>query len=541
VKQPEPLTASMTQLLAIVESAKDKLPEHDVAMLMAALKTLDFLQAELQRKGVTVDYLKKMVFGPSSEKTQKVIGSQSAQPTTPGGEGRKEKKKRKGHGRNGAQAYSGATKVPVPHPTLKAGQACAGCQSGKLYPMRASPLVRITGCAPLMAKVYECEKLRCNACGEVATAPAPQGIGDEKYDEGATALVGLLKYGAGLPFNRLEMLQEGFGIPLPASTQWDLVANATEVLEPAFEELQRQAAQRDVVHNDDTHAKILELTQARMEVMNEDAPEMKGRTGVHTTGLVATNAAGDNPIALFFTGRQHSGENVADVLKQRLTTLPPPIQMCDASASNTANDIETLLAACLTHGRRNYVDVVDDFPEECRFVLEKLGAVYRNDAIAKEKALSPDKRLAFHQEASAPLMADLKAWAVEQRDTRAFEPNSGLGKAISYMLKYWERLTLFLRQAGAPLDNNISERALKKAILHRKNSSFYKTLNGAYTGDVFMSLIHTTELCGGNTFEYLVALLKNPEAVEAAPAEWMPWTYQATLRARAGPGPAAPP
>lgn len=144
--------------------------------------------------------------------------------------------------------------------------------------------------------------------------------------------------------------------------------------------------------------------------------------------------------------------------------------MCDASASNTANDIETLLAACLTHGRRNYVDVVDDFPEECRVVLDKLGAVYRNDAIAKEKALSPDERLAFHQEASAALMLQLKAWAVEQRETRVVEPNSGLGKAIGYMLKYWERLTLFLRQVGAPLDNDISERALKKAILHRKNS-----------------------------------------------------------------------
>jgi len=534
----------MTQLLAIVESVKDKLTEQDVAMLTAALKTLDFLQAELQRKGVTVEYLKKMVFGPSSEKTQKVIGIQAAQSEKPhpevvGAQGSKEKKKRKGHGRNGAQAYSGATKVPVPHPSLKAGQNCAGCKSGKLYPMPVSPLVRITGCAPLMAKVYECEKLRCNLCGDVSTAPAPEGIGEEKYDEGASALVGMLRYGGGLPFNRLEKLQDGFGIPLPASTQWDLVADATPLLEPAFEELQRQAAQRDVVYNDDTHAKILELTQARMKVMNEDAPKMEGRTGVHTTGLVATNAAGENPIALFFTGREHSGENVAHVLKQRLETLPPPIQMCDASASNTANDIETLLATCLTHGRRNYVDVIEDFPVECRFVLEKLGAVYRNDAIAKEKVLSPAERLTLHQKASAPLMLELKAWAVGKRDTRAVEPNSGLGKAISYMLNHWEKLTLFLRQVGAPLDNNICERALKKAILHRKNSSFYKTLNGAYTGDVFMSLIHTTELCGGNTFEYLVALLKNPDAVEAAPAEWMPWTYQATLRARAGPGPTA--
>ncbi len=74
------------------------------------------------------------------------------------------------------------------------------------------------------------------------------------------------------------------------------------------------------------------------------------------------------------------------------------------------------------------------------------------------------------------------------------EPNSGLGKAISYMLRQWPALTLFLREPGAPLDNNLCERALKKAILHRKNSLFYKTLNGAEVGDLYMSLIHTCEL-----------------------------------------------
>ena len=142
--KPEPLTTSMSQLVAIVESAsKGKLSAPDAAMLTAALKTLDFLQAELQRKGVTVEYLKKMVFGSSSEKTQKVIGN----PKTQGG--RRDKKKRKGHGRNGAKAYTGATKVPVPHPSLKAGQNCAGCEKGKLYPMPASHLGRVEGCAPL--------------------------------------------------------------------------------------------------------------------------------------------------------------------------------------------------------------------------------------------------------------------------------------------------------------------------------------------------------------------------------------------------------
>ncbi len=106
-------------------------------------------------------------------------------------------------------------------------------------------------------------------------------------------------------------------------------------------------------------------------------------------------------------------------------------------------------------------------------------------------------------------MEKLHAWLQTQFDESKEEPNSGLGEAIRYLLKHWERLTLFLRQAGAPLDNNIAERGLKKAILHRKNSLFYKTQNGAQVGDLFMSLIHTCELCDANPLDYLTALQKH--------------------------------
>ena len=82
--------------------------------------------------------------------------------------------------------------------------------------------------APLSATVYACDRLRCNLCGEVFTAPAPDGVGNDKYDATATSMVGLLKYGAGLPFNRIEKLQDGMGIPLPAATQWDLVQAAAK-------------------------------------------------------------------------------------------------------------------------------------------------------------------------------------------------------------------------------------------------------------------------------------------------------------------------
>jgi transposase len=417
-----------------------------------------------------------------------------------------------GHGRNPASAFRGANKVAVTHPTLHSGDTCPECRRGKLYHQKEpATLVRFVGHAPLEATVFGMERLRCNACGEVFTADEPETAGPAKYDETAVAMIALLKYGTGVPFNRLERLQGQLGMPLPAATQWELMAAAAKPLRLALEELIRQAAQGGVLHNDDTSMRILRLIRE---------PGDK-RTGTFTSGIVSL--VGAWTIALFFTGRKHAGENIAEVLKQRAHELPAPIQMCDALSRNTPKGVETLIANCLAHGRRQVVEVVDHFPGECRYVLETLGGVYHNDAASRERELSPEDRLHFHQEHSGPLMKGLH---LAEHKT---EPNSGLGKAISYLLNHWTKLTLFLRQPGSPIDNNIVERALKRAILNRRNAFFYKTLNGAGVGDLFMSLIHTCELNGANPFDYLTELQRHAEELKRSPSEWMPWNYRETL------------
>jgi len=378
-------------------------------------------------------------------------------------------------------------------------------------------LVRFVGHAPLEATVFEMERLRCNACGQVFTADAPSTAGPDKYDATAVAMIALMKYGTGVPFNRLERLEQQLGMPLSAATQWELLEAAAKLIRPMLEELIRQAAQGGVLHNDDTGMRILRLTRE---------PGDK-RTGTFTSGIVSMT--GVWTIALFFTGWKHAGENIGEVLKQRARELPAPIQMCDALSRNTPKGVETLIANCLAHGRRQVVEVVDNFPEECRYVLETLGGVYHYDGLAREQKLSPEERLRFHQEHSEPLMKGLHAWLEAQLAEHKTEPNSGLGKAISYLLNHWPKLTLFLQQPGAPIDNNIVERALKKAILNRKNALFYKTLNGAGVGDLFMSLIHTCELNGANPFDYLTELQRHAEELKRRPSEWMPWNYRETL------------
>jgi transposase len=515
-------------LMAILDRAGGgALSAEERDKLKAALDTLAFLTSEIGVKGMTIERLRRMLFGASTEKTDKLFpGSPAPEPGADSQPGASDKPagKRPGHGRNGAASYPGATKICLKHGTLHTGDRCPLCLKGKLYAQpQPAVLVRIRGMAPLGATLYELERLRCSLCGEVFTATAPDGVGTEKYDPSAAAMIALLKYGCGLPFHRIEKLQRNLGIPLPAATQWELVDTAAQAISPAHQELIRQAAQGEVVHNDDTTMKLLAFGKSPFP---EDE-QSETRTGVYTSGIVSRS--GEHDIALYFTGRKHAGENLARVLTERAAALPPPIQMCDALSHNTKGEFETIVANCITHARRQFVEVAPSFPEPCRYVLETLREVYRHDATTRTQKMTPEARLAFHQEHSGPLMRGLLWWLYEQLEQRKVEPNSTLGGAVNYMRKHWAKLTLFLSQPGAPLDNNICERALKKAILHRKNALFYKTQHGADVGDLFMSLIHTVELGKVDPFDYLVQLQRHASQLKTNPGQWMPWNYRDTL------------
>ena len=533
---PERIELDRSELESILEHAKTALSEQEYAKLHAAMETLIYLTQELEKKRVSVQRLKQLLFGATTEKTQKVIekildaaSKDSKADDAAEGKDTEARQKAKGHGRNGAAAYTGADKVCVSHESLEAGDACPNCKKGTVYEsVEPGRLVRIRGRAPLGATVYELQKLRCNLCGEIFTAQAPPGVGPDKYDAESASMIALLKYGSGLPFNRLQRLQGSLGIPLPAATQWEIVRDSAGVIQPVFREMIRQAAQGRLFHNDDTTAKILSLIGLHESPTDSDPTEFCNRTGVFTSGIVSI--LDDLQIALFFTGQRHAGENLVALLKQRASELGRPMQMCDALSRNMPEELDTIVANCLSHGRRRFVDVAMNFPQECLYVLEILKDVYANDAEAKSQEMSDQQRLEFHQKQSGPKMDELKVWLTEQIDQHKVEPNSSLGEAIGYMLKHWEKLTLFLRQPGAPLDNNVCERALKKAILHRKNSYFYKTQNGARVGDLFMSLIHTCELNGVNPFDYLSELQKHARDLAANPADWMPWNYRGTLQ-----------
>jgi hypothetical protein len=534
----------------------------------------------IDNQEISLRRLKQLLFGAKTERTRDVLGTSDGssaddpatardEETAPGvaessegstfqegssneekgkpGNGRKERRRTKGHGRNGAAAYRGCQQVAVPHGSLKAGDTCPCCAGGKVYlQTNPRPLVRLVGQAPVGGTVYKMERLRCHLCGEVFTAEPPAGVGQEKYDATAVSMMAVLRYGNGMPWNRSAELQQSMGIPLPASTQWGELLKAALQLVSVYEHLIFEGAQGDLMHNDDTPMRVVELMneKTRQQALREDEPD---RRGIFTSNILSIGNG--HSIALFFTGPRHAGENLRQVLARRAEELQPPIQMCDALSRNMPEDLKVILGNCLSHGRRRFVEVAEAFPQQVLYVLEALKLVYQVDAEAKRQELSPQDRLFLHQQRSGPVMEELHRWLCEQFDQKKVEPNSSLGEAIRYLLKHWKKLTLFLRQPGAPLDNNICERALKKAILHRKNSLFYRTRRGAFVGDLFMSLIHTCFLCAVDPFDYLTQLLRNHEQAAQRPAEWMPWNYQTSVASTGaaadgipskGPPPSAP-
>jgi hypothetical protein len=460
----------------------------------------------------------------SSEKLDKLVKellqtSDSPSEEKPGNEKSKDKNKGKRNGRTPAVKFTGAETRHVPHQSLKGGDQCPACPKGKVYPKPPEIHITFKGTTPIQATKYERERFRCNLCGETFTADLPPRVCKKRYDETVPSVLGLLIYGGGLPRSRLAGLQDKLGIPLAQSTQWELLDEAAEKLKPALEEMIKQAAQGDVLHSDDTSRKILKL----------ERPENDTRTGVFTSGIISTGAEAPR-IALFFTGRRHAGENLSDVLAHRDEGRAAPIAMHDAESKNVPKidgvALKVELANCLPHGRRYFVDNFKNFPDECHYVLKELCEVFKNDRYTKQEEMTPQQRLEYHQAHSGPIMANLREWLDKQIKQNLAEPNSGLGKSINYLRNHWEKLTLFLRKPGAPLDNNLVERGLKKAILHRKNSLFYRTQRGADVGDLFTSIIHTCELNGINPFKYVSAALVNQKKLSEEPEKWMPWNYE---------------
>ena len=407
--KPKRIDVKPEELEAFLKRVETRqLRDEDYALIRVLVDTFNSLQRAVQEKGASVKRLLRWIFGSSTESSKNILkksddDDDDEKPDTNSAGGNLKSSSTKpagGHGRHSSAAYTGANRHPVSHQQLVIGSHCPRCPKGKLY-HRSQPvtIIHFTAQPPIQADIYELEQLRCSSCGAVFTATPPPEAGTEKYDVSVGSMIAILKYGSGMPFYRIAKLQWSLGVPLPASTQWDVVEMMANACDPVYRELIRQAAQGAVIHLDDTTMKILALMKERRDAARAGNV---GRTGMFTTGMLSFGSG--HQIALFFTGANHAGENMHELLAARVKALGPPIQMCDALSRNLAREFEVILANCLSHARRNFVEIIADFPEACRHVIETLAEVYKHDETAKQRRLSAAERLQFHQQQSAPLM-----------------------------------------------------------------------------------------------------------------------------------------
>jgi transposase len=549
MKQPEDVQLSEEDgeaLLARLEA--NTLSADDRRVLGKVLTSYFWLLFALREAKLSLKRIKALVFGekpkppkpPSSGGTSSGGSGEGSIP--PPGTSREEqsstsasppekKPPRPGHGRQGTEVYRAAQTVECRHEELAVGERCPACGRGNLYRLPPGVEMRVDGNALLSAVRYELEKLRCSACGQIFTASVPAAAGSEKYTPRARAILALARYYLGLPWHRLEGFQALVRVPVPDATQWDQGEIVGDCTHPIFKCLEQLAAQGEIIFQDDTPGRVLTLIEenqnARAKARAQGKAKADERTGMQTTVLIVQ--VGERRICLYYTGRRHAGENLAVLLTKREPDHDKPLVMSDALPSNNAQEDALIRCHCLAHGRRQFSELDEAFPAESAVVVNALKDVFDHEEYTRVEQLTAQDRLAYHQRKSGPIMKKLKRWLEQQTVQRLVEPNSSLGKAIAYLLDHWETLTRFLQRPGAPLENNVAERALKLAIRQRKNSLFYATEHSAYIASILTSVIATCVQAGVNALDYLVAVQDHRHQVFANPSAWLPWNYEAAL------------
>ncbi len=549
MKQPEDVQLSREEGEALIERIeRNALSAEDRQLLVKLLTFYFWLLFALREAKLSLKRFKALVFGEKPKPPKPPSSGGAAGGGSPDGQepatsaspdlssaaasSTPEKKTAPpGHGRHGADVYRAAQTVECRHEALAIGERCPACGRGTLYRLLPGVAMRLDGHALLSAVRYELEKVRCSACGQVFTASVPAAAGTEKYTTRARAVLALARYYLGLPWYRLEGFQAVVGVPVADATQWDQAELVGDCSYPIFKWLETLAAQGEVIFQDDTPQRILTLIeenhQARARAQAQGKTKTEERTGMQTTALMVQ--VGARRICLYYTGRRHAGENLAALLRKREPDRGKPVVMSDALSSNNAEEATLIRCHCLAHGRRKFSELDEAFPAESAVVVNALKDVFDHDEYARVEQLTAQARLAYHQRKSGPIMRKLKRWLERQTAQRLVEPNSSLGKAIAYMIDHWDTLTRFLHEPGAPIDNNLAERALKLAIRQRKNSLFYATEHSAYIASILTSVIATCVQAGVNALGYLVALQDHRQEVFANPGAWLPWNYEVAL------------
>jgi len=550
MSKPQVTQLSQTQLNELKERLHhNKLSLDDINVVDSVIDFSIWMQRELEKNKLTILRLKKL-YGFKQEKKQpsneidtggdpnasEPLASENANPKVKESTNKTSSKwsSKENHGRLSAADYTGLQTVPIAHadPFLAKGKCpdCAACNTkGNLTPLSPRMVVLLESSPLISGAKYELEQSRCTKCQKYFVASMPENLENRpKYDYSCYTQIAVWHYYGGMPFNRLEFLQQAQGVPLPDATQYDLMKSLYHrVGQPVINVLRQMGANACKLLFDDTTGRVVE----QMVEANQTNSEKKSNSNVHATALLAEYEG--HKICLFDTNTTPAGKTLKKLLQER-TKDTPFLTMSDGLKSNFEDMEDSLMARwvicmCLSHSRRKFHELLGTKNKDIDFILDIMSQVYGNERYCKQENVGDEGRLIYHQKHSGPLMAALYAWLNNLILHKQVEPNSRFGEAIFYLLKGWEHFTQFLKVPGAPLDNNPCEQMIKVMIRYRNNSRFYRTFFGASMGDAFMSIIHTAALAQVNVFDYLNQLQIHEEDVQTNPSRWLPWNYQQTL------------
>lgn len=496
----------------------------------------------------------------SSPDTTQGDGSSPAASTSPSGSGDSaaspqqqpaEKKKPKGHGRNGADAFVNAKHFNHELSPDLIGSVCEECGpvrgAGRISSYREKVIIRIVGQPLFNAEVHHYEQGRCRICGKIIRAEGPaevfEGIGSSYiiYDWSACAMLIVMHYFAGAPFKRLESLHSGWGTPIPDANQWNMVDTSSDLLSPLHKAIERYGVENAIALSlDDTGSMIISVRQqikaeiAALERVGESTNDV--RTGINATGVYLVTQDGA-VIKLFYTGRHHAGEIIDQLLAYRQRSQPKLAKVTDGASKNFAHEHEDQLieATCNAHAFLKFRAIKDLYPAEYAIAGEVYKQVFDYDDEAKALELTPIERMHYHRKHSKPLMETLKAMCQDKLESKLVEPNSPLWEPLTFIINQWPRLTRFYEEPNVPLDTNLVEQMLVIPVRYLAGSFNYKNETGAEVGDLCMSLIATALANDVEPVAYLTDCLRNHEDLARRPEHYLPWVYRERIRERDGP------
>ncbi|MFK8079550.1 MAG: transposase, partial [Granulosicoccus sp.] len=450
--------SDLDALLDRIEQAKTHnlaLSAGDYELLFSAVMMLANMQERLEKNDLSVHKLRKLLgMVRSSEKLRDLVPQTDS--SSPVGGSDKSNKSRGTKKNRSKPRKKPAAKPQIHNHALEGvskGDHCPCCSAGKLYKYTPAVLLRVTGNAPLSCHKHLAEQMRCNGCGEIYTANLPEhvtadGPRDQQYGYSARSVMSIGKYFAGSPFYRQEHINGLLGAPIAASTIFDQCEKVANALNPVFKAIKREAANATLFYLDDTTNRILE--QQPVMKKSRDGRE-RLRSGIYTLAVLAIGE-NDRRLVLFQANVGHAGEFMQEILSARDPTRAPPTLMSDALSANHVIGHEFDKCLCNAHGRRGFVELIEQNPDEIVYALELYQHAWVNEVHCVNEALSAEQRRDYHQTHSLPHMKTLLEWCHEQLDTNIVEPNSNLGKAMQYFIRHYDGLTAFCNLPGAPVD-----------------------------------------------------------------------------------------